>query len=304
MNARMLMMVGLALAGLIAGAARAGGMRDRLQAWSPQAVGASEPARIELTGYYNSPLDKPPKRPKDEEVPVPYGFFVGPMVQFLNMDLGILDPMTANRHLTAFSDQMFLVGMTGGVIHGHGRYGAFFLYGDQQRRRRVDNKVRTAEMLFQGGGLVAEYSREYKSPREREYLNYVPYVRFGYIFGGMFGIGQLNLTAQGHDLGKLSEVQNSTGNGTHLASKGTTWALNQTTMIAFPYVGVWVSPYDWLWIELDLGYLYFTFDDSGSKTRADNGKKMVNGAFKGGPQIGLKILFGENPNVKVRVPEF
>jgi hypothetical protein len=267
-----------------------------------EAAPARAEARVELAGYF-SPLDPPPKRPKDEEVPVPNGFFVGPMFQLLNMDLSNLNPMTSDRHLPEFSGQMFLIGMSGGVIHGHGRYGAFFLYGDQQRRRRVDNKVRTAEMLFQGGGLVAEYSREYKGHREREYPNYVPYVRFGYIFGGMFGMGQLRLTAEGHDLGKLTEVKNATGSGTHLASANEIFDLNQTVMIAFPYVGVWVSPYDWLWLELDLGYLYFTFDDTGSQVLAGNGKKMVNGNFKGGPQIGIKVLFGENPNVKIRVPD-
>jgi len=269
---------------------------------------------LEGSGRVDSARFLPPeddKRPTDEELPVPWGWYLGPVFQLISTNMSALDPMTGDRRLDSFSNQMFLYGLTVGAIHGNLRAGLALLFGEQSRSRRVANKIRDARIEFLGAVLVGEYSREYKIRREREYPAFIPHVRFGYIGGVMLGMGRLSLSASGHDLNGSYIETNPAGSGSDnyrdpsnnsLSAPNTSWESSQTVTILYPYIGTWVSPYDWLWLELDLGYLYFSFDAGNSDLITDNGRSMVADNFSGGPQLQFKILFGNNPNVKVNIP--
>jgi hypothetical protein len=305
MKGRLMVSVALALA-VAAGATRA---EVRLGlAYDRELL--AEGSRVSLSALIPPATDK---RPADEELPLPWGWFMGPMFQLLYNDMSVFNPMTKDRQLKAFSQQMFLYGITVGLINGDWRGGLCLLYGEQNRSKRVLNKIRDARIEFLGVGAILERSEEYKSLRQREYPAYVPYIRWGYIGGVMAGMGRLYLMASGHDLagaaaevdpddyGKPNYRDPDTSNNT-LSSPERTWEVAPMVMILYPYLGVWSSPYNWLWVELDVGYLFVSFDTSGKDMFAKNGVKMVSDKFEGGFQTQVKIVFGQNPNFKAALP--
>ncbi len=226
------------------------------------------------------------EKEKEEERPE-IGWFVGPMFFLMNYDSEPFEPMTGDRGLESFSDNSFLYGAMGGLIRKNLRFGGLILTGEQYRRERVSNDIRKARIYFIGGGAFVEWNREFKSRQDLNYPARLPYVREGYLAGLMMGMGRLELSAEGPDLGPKEE-----------------WRVREALYVAYPYVGLWMSPYyDWLWVQLDIGYLYFNLPNEGDEF-VNAGVRMMEDDFTGGFQLGLKITFGDNPNIELgHVPQ-
>lgn len=239
----------------------------------PALVGVNEDEKP-LTRWFNRYFNPEPEEDRPSEV----GWFVGPMLMLLNYDVDMFAPMTTDRGLGAFEDETFVWGIKGGFIRRSWRIGGMFLEGGMERRDRVNGQKRSAQIDFYGGGLFFEYNREYRSREELKYPVRIPFLREGYLVGCMVGMGRISLDAKGQDLGPES-----------------LWEVKEALLVAYPYAGIWASPYDWLWMQIDLGYLYFNLDTDDSKY-VNAGTRMVSKDFTGGVQLGVKITFGDNPN--------
>ncbi len=223
----------------------------------------------------------PPKPEKETK----WGYFVGPMFFLLNSDFSNLDPMTGDRGINSFSDNTFLWGVYGGAIRGSYRFGGFYLTGYQADNELILNRTRRAEIDYMGYGGFFEYSHEYMTYKRKNYPAHVPYMRYGYIMGLMASTGTMDFLAEGPDMGESNQ-----------------WSASAPIQTAYPYVGLWLSPYDWLWLQIDVGYLMFFMDVSGDEFVNDAGTRMVTDEFGDGVQIGLRFTFGENPNVEYAPP--
>lgn len=197
-----------------------------------------------------------------------WGGFGGPIVQHLWIDLSVLDPMTNDRGLTPFNNNLVLVGGVGGVIHKNFRFGGFGFGGSQERADRVLGHRRSAEVSLGGGGLFMEYNQN---------LN----PNAGVDLGLLVGAGSMDLSV--------------TGPVTELGPDGK-WSANGSFGLGYPYVGLWYAPTKWMWLQLDGGYLWFNLDSSRDSLRNDMGVRMLSGDVNGGWGASLKINFGFNPN--------
>jgi len=221
---------------------------------------------------------------KDDEGPDSIretGWFVGPMFLLYHSDMSPFSPMTSDRGLDSFSESTFLYGIMGGFIRGNFRFGALYLSGGHSTKDLVGKQVREASISFYGGGVFFEYNREIWTEQDLRYPARIPYFREGWLVGLMAGMGQLAMEAKGDDLGPRGK-----------------WLVEEQLLVLYPYVGLWTSPiYDWLWIQLDVGYMYYSLDPSDDKY-INAGREMVDSEFTGGIQVGLKITLGDNPNTR------
>ncbi len=224
---------------------------------------------------------------KDDEGPDSMqetGWFVGPMFLLYHSDMSPFSPMTSDRGLDSFSESTFLYGIMGGFIRGDWRFGALYLSGGHATKDLVSKQTREASISFYGGGLFFEYNREIWTEKDLRYPARIPYFREGWLVGLMAGIGRLDLEAKGDDLGPRGK-----------------WLVEEQLLVLYPYLGLWVSPvYDWLWIQFDVGYMYYNVDPSDDKY-INAGREMVDSEFTGGIQVGLKITLGDNPNTRSRM---
>ena len=211
------------------------------------------------------------------------GWFVGPLLWKVSLDLSALDPMTVNRKVSALEDNPYIIGAMGGVIRDNWRFGGLYVTGVQSSWSMVAGDWRGARIKIDAFGVFVDYDRELKTARDKKYYNRVPYLRYGYLGGAILAYGQLGLEADGPDLGHPEKWSNTQGIG-----------------IVNPYVGLWISPFDWVWAQLEVGYILILMQDQ--QLTNDDGDLMVNGAIGGGPHIGVKLVFGSNPNFKVKVP--
>jgi hypothetical protein len=199
-----------------------------------------------------------------------WGGFGAPMIHYLTLDMGPLDPMTDDRGIDRFDQGMILVGGIGGLINKNFRFGGFGFGGDQDVADRDAAGERiSAEMSISGGGLFFEFNNTL-SPD------------YGVLMGTYLGAGNIELEASGPDLSLIPERED--------------WDGDASVFMAYPYLGFWAAPTDWMWVQLDAGYLYFDFEVSGSEAENDMGVEMIDDGMTGGFMAGLKINFGHNPN--------
>lgn len=279
------------------------------------AISRSEDATlVALDERYVPGVERDDRPRKDRETLT--GWYLGPMVQFLVLDTSIFDPMTSDRRIPGFSSDMFLLGVTGGVIRNNWRMGLWYLSGEQaQEDRKVfydqtgiarDDDNRKASMDFMGFGLTLENNHELKTDNRETYPARIPYLRYGWLWGGMFGYGQLSLMAKGKDMSGPPGIADVDGTGANryvtYPYESSTWTTDIPALIAYPYLGAWVSPYDWLWVEMDIGFLLIVLDTENADIENDLGEEMVDGQFNGGIQVGIKVLFGQNPNIHAEQP--
>lgn len=204
-----------------------------------------------------------PKRVKIEGL----GGYGGPMVSYLWMDMSPLEPMTKDRGLDDFGGGMFLVGGSGGVIKDNFFIGGFGFGGSQQVSGKIDGGFGhgDAEIGMGGGGLIIEAN----SGKGQA----------GVVLGAMLGAGGIWLEADGDDLGPDGEWDATSGVG-----------------IVYPYLGFWFAPTDWMFVQIDAGYMFFELDATGGSYWSDSHMDMVDGQLYGGPQANLKINFGTMGN--------
>ena len=259
----------LALAALLMpGAARAAGV-DLGHAFDRVVVNSSDRSLISVKFEEPAEKQETPKEKKHANLDLKgWGGFGGPMVQWLNFDLQVLDPMTDKRGLDSFDNDMILVGGLGGGIKNNFRFGGWGAGNGQDVADRVAGHRRSAKMTMGGGGFFLEYNPALSSS-------------VGLALGAMLGAGGIQLEASGPDLGPKGE-----------------WDADGAFAMAYPYAGLWVAPVKWMWVELDAGYLYFKMDTSGSGFDNDLGKDMVEDDITGGFQAALKVNFGYNPKAE------
>lgn len=195
-----------------------------------------------------------------------WGGFGGPMLTYLWLDPGAFDPMTEDRDVDAFDSGILLVGGYGGAIYKNFRFGGFGFGNNLETSDRVGGKRRSAEISIGGGGVFLEYN-----------ASTLP--NAGVSLGTMLGAGNMTFEASGNDLGG-----------------GGDWDASESFFMAYPYVGLWAGPAEWMWVELDAGYLFFNIDTGGSTWENDLGQDMIDGDINGGWQAALKVGFGLNPN--------
>ena len=244
---------------LVSGAAMAQGpgslSQDRLLLMLI-ADGATAPAPA-------TPATMPPKgeepKHKKVELPADLGGYGGPMISYLWLDLTPTKPMTDKRGLDEFANGMFFYGGSGGVIKGNFFFGGFGFGGSQRVDDTVKGDSRSAEIDMGGGGLIIEAN----SGKGKA----------GVVAGAMLGAGGISLSAKGDDLGG-------------------DWNASSGVGLAYPYLGVWFAPTDWMFVQLDGGWMFFKLDATGGTYWSDNHKDMVDGQIMGGPQVNLKLNFG------------
>jgi hypothetical protein len=205
-----------------------------------------------------APAAEEPK--KKHELPEGLGGYGGPMISYLWMDLSPLEPMTKDRGLRGFDNGMLLIGGSGGVIKDNFFFGAFGFYGSQVINGHVAGEFADAEIALGGGGLIFELN----SGKGKT----------GMAAGAMLGAGGIMLEADGVDLGPDGE-----------------WNAGSGVGIAYPYLGFWFAPTDWMFVQGDIGYMFFELDATGG-TYWSKGTDMVDGQLVGGYMTNLKINFG------------
>jgi hypothetical protein len=114
----------------------------------------------------------------------------------------------------------------------------------------------------------------------KDYPVRVPWLRMGYQAGVLAGTGDLHLTATGLDIGS-----------------GHQWSVDESLIFVNPYAGVWISPFDWIWFQLDVGYAMSILDTENTSFEDDLGNKMVDGDLDGGLLFNFKMIVGGNPNI-------
>jgi len=198
-----------------------------------------------------------------------WGGFGGPMVNFLNLDLSVLHPMSNDRGIGKINDNMILYGGLGGAIYKSFRFGGFGFGGGSHSGGTVLGDKREAEFNIGGGGLFGE-------------INYTVNRYFGVQVGGMVGAGGISLEAEGPDMGPTGK-----------------WSANKGVFMGYPYGGIWLAPTKWMWVQANAGYMFAQLDTAGSTfTNKETGVHMTHGNIDGGFGANVLVLFGSNPNIK------
>jgi hypothetical protein len=226
-----------------------------------------------------------------------FGWFVGTAIVTLRMNMRVFDPMTDDRDIPAFTDRVVLAGPMGGMIYKDLRVGLMLIGGYQQQSDLVLNKRSNAFINYTGFSGFIEYSKMI----ERRYPRRVPYLRVGYLVGLNVGTGELTLQASGLDLD--SDYLSYLAGDTTAVIDERKWDVKETIPFYNPYVGVWLSPFDWLWFQIETGWMMPMWDTEDPKYELDSGYRMVDGdVMGGGLQIGIKIIVGNNPNILYEPP--
>lgn len=217
------------------------------------------------------------KKEREPGKPILYGGWGGPVATYLVLDLSALDPMTRDRGLPGFDEQMVMAGGMGGVTYyppgenGFWYFGAMGFGVNQSESDLVSGPDRNAKLSLAGGGLFAEY-------------HFAAGSRLDLILGAMLGAGSLTLSARGDDLLMVSTDK---------------WSANQSFALGYPYAGVGYQALPWMRLEATAGYLLMNAGLDGANFRApDSHLRMTDGAVTGGPQYMIRIIFGWRPAKK------
>jgi hypothetical protein len=205
-----------------------------------------------------------PKAAKSKPASSDWGGFGGAGASYLPLDFGPLEPLTKDRGIDNFGP-LWTIGGMGGAIYKNFRFGGYGFGVSQRTDGEEDGHNLKAVINFGGGGLFGEYDFSLNK-------------NFGLFVGAQVGAGGLSLSAKGADLGPDEK-----------------WSGDAGVFLAYPYLGFWLAPLDWMWVRLDGGYQYFHADLTGDEFRNDLDVKMTDGNLKGNYQIGLNICFGYMP---------
>jgi len=208
-----------------------------------------------------------PAKKEAKPVNADWGGFGGTGASYLPLDFGPLKPLTKDRGIDNFGP-LWTIGGMGGAIYKNFRFGGYGFGVSQRTDGRVAGHTLKAVIDFGGGGLFGEYDTSFSR-------------KLGLFFGTQLGAGGLSLSAKGADLGPEEK-----------------WSGDAGVFLAYPYLGVWLAPVEWMWVRLDGGYQYFHADLTGEEFRNDLDLKMTDGNLKGNYQIGLNICFGYMPQGK------
>jgi len=246
----------------------AGGVKLNKQAFDRVMMGDPNGSRISVR--FDEPeadkdKDKEGHHKASDGKPGTWGGFGGPMIQYFQLDVSPLEPMTRDRKIDNFNNQLVLVGGVGGLIHQDFRFGGFGFGYQDESTGRVAADHRRAKLSFGGGGLLMEYNHTVNS-------------NVGLLAGAMLGAGKLDFKATGLDMGPGKE-----------------WKADGNVFLAYPYLGLWLAPAKFFWVQFDAGYLFFDLDTGGAKWDNQLGVDMIDGNVSGGFQASLKLNFGYNP---------
>jgi len=215
---------------------------------------------------FDEPEPAAAKEEEEDKGSGSWGGFGGAMIQYLPLDLSPLDPMTEDRRIDVFRSDLLLIGGQGGLIYQNFRFGGFGFGNSWDTADDVAGKRRSADMTMGGGGVFLELNNNLSS-------------NAGLAIGTLLGAGSISLKASGNDLG---------GNGK--------WSANRSFFMAYPYVGFWLAPTQWMWLQANAGYMYFNMDTGGDEFENKLGVEMVDGDIIGGFAANLTLNFGWNPN--------
>jgi len=202
-----------------------------------------------------------------------WGGWGGPLVAYLNLDLGALDPMTDDRGVPRFEENLFMVGGLGGAAYrppdqkGWWYFGGMGFGMNQDESDKVAGQDRRAEMSLGGGGVFLEYHYPFGARVEGA-------------LGCLLGAGSLTLKAEGDDIGPVDDDE---------------WSENESFALYYPYGGVSVGVTKWMKLEAMAGYMFMQADLSGADYMADTGLDLTDGDVLGGPQYMVRIIFGFGP---------
>jgi hypothetical protein len=191
------------------------------------------------------------------------GGWGGPTLNYLNLDMGIFDPLTDKRGLDGFKDVMYPVGGFGGGRIGALRIGGMG-FGWDQRKSRGDKK---AEVSLGMGGMVLEVEGDV-----------LP--KLGIIGGAMLGGGNIKLSAKGPDLA------------------GGDWDQDEDFFVAYPYLGVSLKVLPFMRLEANYGWMFFDYSPGGADYRPGPGVKAVDGSLDGGGSGQVRLVFGYEVKTK------
>jgi len=191
------------------------------------------------------------------------GGWGGPTLNYLNLDMGLFDPLTDKRGLDDFKNVMYPVGGFGGGRIGPVRIGGMG-FGWYQKRSKGDKK---AEVSLGMGGMVLEVEGDV-----------LPKV--GIIGGAMLGGGSLSLSAEGSDV------------------DGGSWDKTESFLAAYPYLGVSVKVLSFLRLEANYGWLFFDYSPGGRDYDVGPGVKAVDGSLNGGGSGQVRLVFGYEVKTK------
>jgi len=200
-----------------------------------------------------------------------WGGWGGPMIGMITLDMSALDPMTEDRGLSGFDNNMMVIGGLGSFTYsdpespGWWRFGGMGFGASQEEDENVGGDDREAEFSLGGGGVFVEYHHPLGA-------------RLDGALGGMMGAVSMNLHATGDDLGLLGDKD---------------FRKVQTFFMGYPYGGLSFRIVDWMRMEAVAGYLFMDTDLSGRDYQiGDSGLDMTEGDVKGGPQYMLRLQFG------------
>ncbi len=188
------------------------------------------------------------------------GGFGGPTFTAITIDWEAFDPMTRGRGMGGFDQNIVLFGGMGGAIIDELRFGGFG-WGHSQEKSA---EGRFSKLEMGAGGFFAEWNPDL-SPN------------VGLALGSQFGWGALEVQAGGADIGRT-------------VSESTPF------FMAYPYLGFWTGPADWVWFKFDVGYMFMAMDIDENAMRTPAGYHLTNGDPDGGVAVNMQVHFGHNPN--------
>jgi len=204
------------------------------------------------------------KKKMDEEV-IPFlGAFGAADVNYLPIDMDVFDPMTDDRDIDNFGP-LYTIGGRGGVIYKNLRFGGFGFGVSQMTEDEVAGDDRKAVLDMGGGGIFME-------------LDTTGSRKAGLFIGSDIGAGSIALHAKGADLGPEGKFD-----------------ADRAVFFAYPYLGFWLAPTDWMWLRVHGGYNYFHITTTDDDFENDLNNNMVDGSIRGNYQVGLNLCFGYIP---------
>jgi len=191
------------------------------------------------------------------------GGWGGPTLNYLNLNMGIFNPLTEKRGLDGFKDVMYPVGGFGGGRIGPLRIGGMG-FGWEQHKSKGDQK---ADVSLGMGGLVLEFEGDV-------------HPKVGIIGGAMLGGGSIHLSAEGPDV------------------DGGSWDETESFLAAYPYLGLSVKVLPFLRLEANYGWLFFDYSPGGRDYVVGPGVKAVDGSLNGGGTGQVRLVFGYEVKAK------
>ena len=193
-----------------------------------------------------------------------FGGFGGAGASYLPLNMDPFKPLTEDRDIDNFGP-LWTIGGRGGVIYKGFRFGGYGFGVSQGTEDEVAGDHRKAVIDMGGGGIFME-------------LNTTGSRKAGLFIGSDIGAGSIALHAKGDDLGPEGKFD-----------------ADRAVFFAYPYLGFWLAPTDWMWVRVDGGWNYFHINTTANEFENDLGIHMVDGPIKGNYQVGLNLCFGYIP---------